>query len=208
MYSTTFKLIKSLASADLESKSFDQLAAPVKNHYDLLLSPIVKRYQFNERKRAPNESIAAYLAACREIAQYCEFGESLPEMLRDRLVHGVNHEAIQKKLLSEKDLTYEKALSLAQSIEASEKHAKYMKTGFQKPPSLEQPLLYTASSTRLHAPSGSSNRTPVTCYGCGGNHLAPVCRHKDSECHTARRRVILLVFANPKLRAWPHRRAL
>lgn len=42
-------------------------------------------------------------------------------MLRDRLVCGVDHEAIQRKLLSEKDLTYAKALELALVVESAAK---------------------------------------------------------------------------------------
>ena len=34
-------------------------------------------------------------------------------MLRDRLVCGVNHQGIQKRMLGEKELTYEKALEIA-----------------------------------------------------------------------------------------------
>jgi len=50
-------------------------------------------------------------------------------MLRDRLVCGVNHKTIQKRLLSERDLTYEKAYSLAQAIEAAERDAENLKPG-------------------------------------------------------------------------------
>ena len=41
-------------------------------------------------------------------------------MLRDRLVCGVNHDTIRRKLLAETDLTYEKAYTLAAAIEAFE----------------------------------------------------------------------------------------
>ena len=41
-------------------------------------------------------------------------------MLQDRLVCGVNHQSIQRRLLTEKDLTYEKALELAKSLKAAE----------------------------------------------------------------------------------------
>ena len=44
-------------------------------------------------------------------------------MLRDRLVGGVNHEGIQQKLMSEKNLTFATALELAQTMEAAQKHA-------------------------------------------------------------------------------------
>ena len=46
----------------------------------------------------------------RESAQTCEFGESLIDMLKDRLVCGVNEGGIQKRLLMEQELTFEKVV--------------------------------------------------------------------------------------------------
>ena len=88
-------------------------------YYEPEPSPIVQRYKFNTRNRASGESIAAYVAALRELAEHCDYGASLSEMLRDRLVCGVNHEGIQKKLLAEKDLDYDKAYGIAVAIEVS-----------------------------------------------------------------------------------------
>ena len=44
-------------------------------------------------------------------------------MLRDRLVCGVNDSRIQRRLLSEPDLTYKRAYDLAQAMEAAERNA-------------------------------------------------------------------------------------
>lgn len=56
-----------------------------------------------------------------EVVEYCDYkGDQLQEMLRDWLMHGVNHEAIQRCLLSEEVLTYEKALEIATAMEAAE----------------------------------------------------------------------------------------
>ena len=52
------------------------------------------------------ESIATFVAALRELGEHCGYGETLPDMIRDRLVCGVNYESIQKRLLSKKNLTY------------------------------------------------------------------------------------------------------
>ena len=124
----TFKLIKSLADATkLPTMTFDEIGALVKEYYEPTPSAIVQRFKFNTRSRSSGESIAGYVAALRELAEHCQYGASLAEMLRDRLVCGVNHEGIQKKLLSEKDLDYEKAFTLAQAIEAAEKDTKNLK---------------------------------------------------------------------------------
>ncbi len=61
------------------------------------------------------------MAALRALAEHCSYGASLNGMLRDRIVCGINHDKIQQRLLAEKDLSYAKALELANSIEAGEK---------------------------------------------------------------------------------------
>ena len=45
-------------------------------------------------------------------------------MLRDRLVCEVNDSRLQRRMLAETDLTFGKALELAQAIKAAEQNAK------------------------------------------------------------------------------------
>jgi len=40
--------------------------------------------------------VADYVATLRDIAQHCEYDATLSDMLRDRLVCGVNHTLIQR----------------------------------------------------------------------------------------------------------------
>lgn len=47
-------------------------------------------------------------------------------MLRDRIVWGINDDATQRKLLQVKDLTYEKAVRVAQGFETADKDLKEM----------------------------------------------------------------------------------
>ncbi len=60
---------------------------------------------FHRRNQTAPETIAEYLAALRQAALHCNFDAFLDEALRDRLVGGLRTEAIQKRLLSETDLT-------------------------------------------------------------------------------------------------------
>ena len=66
------------------------------------------------------EYVAAYVAELRRVAEFCNYGDKLNEMLRDRIVCGINNEAIQKKLLAEKYLTYEHAITIAQGSEQAD----------------------------------------------------------------------------------------
>ena len=90
-----YKLIRSLVQAEkLDSTPYEDLVKIVKNHYDPKPLVMMQRYKFNTHTRAVGESIATYVAALRELAQHCEFKETLSEMLRDRLNCRVNHKGI------------------------------------------------------------------------------------------------------------------
>ena len=91
-----------------------------------------------------------------------EFGAYLDEALRDCLVCGLRNEGIQKKLLTEADLTRTKVLTLSLGMEAAEKNAKSLK--------VVEPAV---------------NRiTPRPCYRCGRtSHNHKDCRFKEAECH-------------------------
>ena len=87
-----YKLLKNLVKdGNLDSCLYNELAKLLTDHFDPKTSVIVHRFHFNSRNRAEGELIAAYSADLCELALHCEFGDNLPEMLRDRLVCGGNH---------------------------------------------------------------------------------------------------------------------
>ena len=63
-----------------------------------------------------------YVAELKKLSTECEYGDSLNEVIRDRLVCGVNDRRIQKRLLAEPDLTFKKAMEIAQAMEAADKN--------------------------------------------------------------------------------------
>ena len=101
-------------------------------------------------------------------------------MLRDRLVCGITN-TVQKRLLTEKELTLDKAVSLAQSVEIAEQGAKDLQTSATgKPtntPGTDLFKINPGSATRQHDDNGTGKAK--TCYCCGGKHLASQCRFKS-----------------------------
>ena len=101
---STFQLLRSLAKpSSLDDKSFKELTGILARHYDPVPSTIIQRYKFHTRERGPSETVANYLAELKAIAEHCNFGNSLHEMIRDRLACGVNDSRIQRSLLLIKD---------------------------------------------------------------------------------------------------------
>ena len=94
----TYKLLCNLVSPDKPgNKSFAELVQALKSHYNPEPSEIVERYKFHTRFRKPGESVATFVSELRTLAQTCNFRDSLGDMLRDRLVCGIN-DALQKQV--------------------------------------------------------------------------------------------------------------
>ena len=110
---TTFKLMRTLVScAKIETTSFSEIVQVLKDHFDPVPSAIMQRFKFNSRIRAAGESVSKYIAALCSLREYCQYNDTLKEMLHDRLACGVNRDGIQQHLLAEKgDIPMKKHLS-------------------------------------------------------------------------------------------------
>ena len=70
------------------------------------------------------ETVVLYNAELTHLSTTCNFGANLEERLRDQLVIGIQNEAIQRRLLPQKDLTYTKARDIATSMELADRDRK------------------------------------------------------------------------------------
>ena len=103
-----------LAPANPKDKSFADIVAALKGHFEPKPLIIAERFHFHRRNQGSGESIATYVAELRRLASKCEFKAYLEEALRDRLVCGLLSETIQRALLAEADLTLQRAIEVAQ----------------------------------------------------------------------------------------------
>ena len=121
---THYTLLRGLVSpAKPEEKTLDELMGLLKTHYDPEPIVIAERFRFYQRNQKQGESISDYLAELRKLASRCQFRDFLGEALRDRLVCGLNNEAIQKALLAESTLTLDSAREKALGMEEAAKRA-------------------------------------------------------------------------------------
>ena len=110
-----------MAPTKPDEVEYKDIVDKVKDHLNPKPSCIVQRFRFNCRSRSDGETIGAFIAELRSLAEDCEFGETLHDMLRDRLVCGVNNARIQKRLLQETNLKFEVALKIARAMETADK---------------------------------------------------------------------------------------
>ena len=178
---TTFNLIRGLVAPDKPSdRSYAELVSLVQEHYSPKPSVSVQRFEFNSCVRQQGESVADFVAALRRLTEHCEFGDTLNDMLCDRVVCGINDGGIQRHLLAESKLTYKKVLELALSLESADRDARDL----QKPSANVAAFVHV-----LQRPddawkrSTSSALSPKPCYRCGGKHASAECRFKEVDCH-------------------------
>ena len=129
---TMYKLFKGLTGQSKPGeKSFDELKQLMLHHENPRPNMIDKRFKFNSRVRNANESVSMFVAELRKLTEYYEYEESLNDMLRDRLVCGINHERTQQRLLSEgSTLTLKKALDIALSLESAISQTAVIQSGY------------------------------------------------------------------------------
>ena len=173
---STYQLIRNLVAPDQpKGRSFYELVKLVQDHHQPPPSAIVQRFNFHSRSRRQGETVSAFVAELRKLSEYCQFGDTLSDMLRDRLVCVINDQKLQRRLLAEPTLTYDKAFALAQALETADKSAKELEkvsvVHFMQPHSRQQ-----------GAPA-RHKRQDQACYRCGGtNHSSATCRFRDSDC--------------------------
>ena len=123
-------------------------------------------FQFEAQE--PGESISTYLAELRALAQYCNYEALLKDMLRDRLVVGINDSALQKKLLAEPLLSLKKATEIALAHETAAKDSKAIQGTSGE--------LQTVNHMVDMKPHLVSSTKPCYC------HKAMECHYKETTC--------------------------
>lgn len=120
----TYNLVKNLCAPDKPaSQSFKDIVQLVEKHLSPKPSFITERYKFSLRTQREHETISDYIVQLKELSMFCEFRENLPDYLRDRLVSGIRSDAIKKRLLGETNLTFEKTVAIATSVEMADREA-------------------------------------------------------------------------------------
>ena len=92
--------------------------------------------------------------------------------MRDRIVCGINHEHIQKRLFAEPTLTFQKAVDIALAEEAAEKQTYDVRT--------------TNNTGAVHAVRRTPQPVKIEkeCYRClRKSHRPEDCKFKQSICH-------------------------
>lgn len=150
--------------------TYSELCDALHRHYKPKKLIIVERFAFYSRSQGESESVTEFEAELRKLALYCGFDNFLVQALRDRLVCGLKDPAIQRRLLAESDLTLQKAMDIAVSMEVAEK-------------STRQLVQSEVKVQEIHGQRKGSDKFKKACWRCGqSSHPEDKCRFQALEC--------------------------
>jgi hypothetical protein len=168
-----YQLVRSLTYPGKPTDhTYADLIVLVTTHLNPKPNIIVERYKFNMRVRKSGESVSAFVGELWSLSRNCEYNESVNDMIRDRLVVGINDIGIQKKLLGEGTLTLKKAMSIAVGMETASREAATM-----------------SGAPEIHGIEHDKTFHREKCFRCGDHrHKAPSCWFKDKECFQCKKK--------------------
>ena len=120
--------------------------------------------------------MATFISEIRSLAEFCNFGPNLEEMLRDRIVCGISGDTIQRRLLAKPGLTFKKALEISQGIEAANHNMRELHW-LSANNSKQRDIASVNNEINKVAPNPTGKSE--TCYRCRKTGHKPVaCRFK------------------------------
>ena len=182
----TYNLIKKLVAPALpEEKTYKQITDIVKDYHDPKPSAIVERYCFHTQVWKSDESVAEFVAPLWGIARNFEFTD-LEDQLRDRLVVGINIEAVQRRLLAEPKLTFKSTYEISQAMEVAANNTLDIRGASGSDQMLDDKTVHkmrqnvSASDAAEHLPEHLKNK----CLRCGAKHnFSQTCPHRNTICN-------------------------
>ncbi|CAI5682743.1 unnamed protein product [Oreochromis niloticus] len=161
----TYGLLRNLvAPSKPGTMQYDNIVGVLQAHFAPKPLVIAERFRFHKRNQGEEETVAQYVAVLKRLSEHYEFGAYLEDALRDRFVCGSKCETVQKRLLTEKDLTFRKAVDYAMSAETATHEVQQL-----------------SGSLKVNAVLSQKGDK---CHRCGKmNHTDDDCWYKDRDCH-------------------------
>ncbi|XP_061721037.1 uncharacterized protein LOC133527860 [Cydia pomonella] len=110
-----------------ESKTVDELLKKFDEFFEPKKNLAVERHKFFTRNQQEFESIEQYVFELNVMAAKCEFKDLCSDLVRDRLICGIQETSLRERLLRESDLTLQKAIEICRLAEISRAQAGHIK---------------------------------------------------------------------------------
>lgn len=98
--------------------TYTEILERLDTQFNPIPNEIIQRYNFRKRYQRHDEVIVMFVTDLRKLSEHCNYTE-LDKELRDQIVCGVTDESLQRRLLAEPGLTFQRTFELAKSAKKS-----------------------------------------------------------------------------------------
>ena len=122
---TSFKLSTS------QLKQYHTVKTKFDEHFVVRRNVIFERAKFNRRRQEDGETVDTFITALHALAEHCDYGTLKDEMIRDRIVVGLQDSKLSEKLQLDSELSLAKAINHARQSEAVKKQQALLRNDFK-----------------------------------------------------------------------------
>ena len=111
-------ILRSFQLSPEDEKKYDVVRGKFDDYFVARRNVIYERAKFNSRRQEQGEPVEAFVTALYSLAEHCGYGTLHDEMIRDRIVVGIQDQKLSEKLQLDASLTLEKAVAMVRQAEA------------------------------------------------------------------------------------------
>lgn len=180
-----YKIIKScIAPKKISDTSYLDMKKELQSYFEPKLNQIAERFKFYTRQQKSDETVTDFIVEIKALTQTCDFGDHLAEALRDKLVFGVHDQKIQAALLREKDLTFDRACTIAKSFDMTRQNVELMHGETNVSAFAKNRLGPKTDQNRVMRGNRRSRYAGYQCFSCGHyGHTSRNCQAKAKANH-------------------------
>ena len=147
--------------ADETEGVFIKAEKALKNYFTRQKNLEYEVYKFRQAKQIPGENISAYFTRLKQLSKYCEFHDEKRE-IKTQIILNVISSKLRRKALADPDITLEKLIKIAKSMELSEVQAD----------GIENTIRVTKKTSRREINQERNENQPKSkCRFCGYQHV-------------------------------------
>ncbi|KAK3737631.1 hypothetical protein QZH41_006456 [Actinostola sp. cb2023] len=201
--------LQNLKLTEDERKDVKTCVQALAAHFKPKRNVVYERYVFNLCAQNDQETTDEFVNRIRKLTSSCEFGTLTEELIRDKLVLGIQDQSTKLRLLKEDKLTLDKAINICRSSEIANIQLKSMKEsskevenvhavhGEHRTKSKQTPPFRGDKSSKPRASKDNAstaksqnNYSKYKCYHCGrqADHKLKDCPAFGQTCRTCGKR--------------------
>ncbi|UYV63925.1 hypothetical protein LAZ67_2006034, partial [Cordylochernes scorpioides] len=184
------KIYKTFKLNEGEENKLQELKGKFNEYFTPKLNYTVERYQFNNIKQC-NEPFKEFLTKVKLQAKKCKFDQMEDELIKDRIVVGIQNNDVREKLLSDPDLNITKAIQICVAAENANTQLREIKDRKESEPSIstiERKISRDFSQKAFNPRDTTSFKKLINnCTRCGAKHEINKCPAYGKVCHKCKK---------------------